>query len=142
MSRREKAMEGVTVGKGGEMKKISVIFLIMVAVAFSTTAWATPKWVEAVPSYCQSNGNVTIPPLPTGCKLLNVFIFDDVRGTTKSFGPVRHFQLKPGQGFNFTWKDATGNIWWQMITPRSVAKGLVIDCTDSRGCKYLVPLAK
>ncbi len=123
------------------MKKIMIVFLTMVAVAFAGTALATPKWVNAAPSYCQSNGNVTIPPLPAGCKLLNVVIFDDIRGTTKSLGPVFHFPLKLGQGFNFTWKNKKG-VWWQMITPQSIAKGLAIDCSSRKGCKYLAPPAK
>jgi hypothetical protein len=128
------------------MKKFFIggwIVMLALTVVLCTvgTGMATPKWVNAVPSYCQSNGNVTIPAMPKGTKLLNVVIYDDVQGTIKSLGPVNHFQLKPGQGFNFTWKDKTG-VWWQMITPQSIAKGLVIDCSNPKGCKYLAPPAK
>lgn len=121
------------------MRKVlfAAVGLFMV-VAMAMPALAAPKFVNAIPS-CDRNGNVIIPTLPTGATLLNVFVYDDVQGTLpKSLGPVFKFKLKADQGFNFFWKDQSGN-WFQMITPVSVARGLVTDCSNSGGCKYLYP---
>jgi uncharacterized cupredoxin-like copper-binding protein len=118
------------------------ILMAMIAVLIVTggIAQATPKWVEAIPS-CDKNGLVTIPDMPAGATLLNVEVYDDIRGIPgQSLGAVHQFKLEPGQGFNFTWKDKDGT-WWQMITPKSASllKGLIVDCIDDE-CKYLRPM--
>jgi hypothetical protein len=118
------------------MKKIMVVLMVIGVVLMAGNAMATPKFVDVIPS-CDANGNVTIPALPSGTTLLNVMIFDDAKGIPgKSLGPVQSFTLEPGQGFNFTWKDATGT-WWQMITPGTRAPGLTTDCSNPNGCKFL-----
>jgi len=111
--------------------------MTVMVVLMAGVALATPKWVNAVPS-CDENGNVVIPAMPAEATLVNVFIYDDVRGTLpKTLGPVSTFELKPGQGFNFIWSDKKGDRWFQMVTPKSIAKGLVTDYSSPKGCKYL-----
>lgn len=120
------------------MKKLLVVLMVMGMGMFlvAGNAMATPKFVDAIPS-CDANGNVMIPPLPSGATLLNVMLYNDTNGIPgKSLGPVQSFTLEPGQGFNFTWKDATGT-WWQMITPGTRAPGLTTDCSNPNGCKFL-----
>ena len=127
------------------MKKIGliVVFVIM-AMALAVSAWATPKAV-AVSVACDPSGNVTVGQFPTGAKLINIEVYDDVNGTPPSrIGPKSSFKLEPGQGFNFIFKDNEGQ-WYQLITPSSQAPGLVTDCswidpaTGSPACKYLFP---
>lgn len=118
------------------MKKIMVVLMVMGVVLMAGNAMAAPKFVDAIPS-CDQGGNVIIPPLPSGATLLNVVVYDDVNGIPgKSLGNVQSFSLLPGQGFNFTWSDATGT-WWQMVTPGTRAPGLTTDCSNPNGCKFL-----
>jgi hypothetical protein len=118
------------------MKKMLVMLVILGIVLTVENAMATAKFVDAIPS-CDANGNVVIPALPSGTTLLNVVVYDDVRGIPgKSLGAVQRFTLLPGQSFNFTWKDAVGT-WWQMITPGTRAPGLITDCSNPNGCKFL-----
>lgn len=103
------------------MKKLAICILALI-LAIPTVALATPKYVECIP-FADAQGNVTMPALPAGATLMDVILFDDVRGNTgpggQSLGAVKSFELLVGQGFNFKWRDAQGNVWWQMITPQS-----------------------
>lgn len=128
------------------MKRFIFIALFLgLALILSGSAIAAPKGVPVVPTADQ-NGNVTIPPLPAGAKLVNVEVYDDLRGTPPvKRGAANTFQLLPGQGFNFLWQDAEG-IWFQLITPSTKPGGsLKTDCswidpkTGQPACKYLFP---
>ncbi|MDD3607521.1 MAG: hypothetical protein PHQ20_01865 [Candidatus Moranbacteria bacterium] len=118
------------------MKKTAFVLAIGFFLVMVGPAMAAPKFVDAIPT-CDQSGNVIIPPLPSGASLLNVVVYDDVNGVPgKSLGNVQSFSLLPGQGFNFTWRDATGT-WWQMVTPSTRAPGLTTDCSNPNGCKFL-----
>lgn len=124
------------------MKKAVVCIMVIIGVVVMSGNWAMatakPKFVAAVPS-CNADGDVTIPAMPKGSKLVNIWIYNDTEGAEpKSLGAVSKFKLYPGEGFNFTWEDSKGT-WFQMITPYSVAEGLATDCSSPEGCKYLFP---
>lgn len=122
------------------MKLIVFLTAIAVVIGLAETVGATPKWVEVTVS-ADSSGNVAISPFPAGTELLNVMVYDDIKGIApRSLGPQRQFQLRQGEGFNFTWRDSEGT-WWQMITPKSRAGGqLQVDDNWRLGpCKYLFP---
>src|SRR3989338_7149574 len=118
------------------MKKVILIMVIMSLVVFAGIAQATPKYVDVTP--VRDGDTVIIPALPDGAKLLNVQIFDDLRGIPpRNLGAVNTFTIKEGEGFNFTYEDSTGR-YWQMITPCTPSKnGLKPDCTSPKGCKYV-----
>jgi hypothetical protein len=124
----------------------SVFLLAMVAgvVLICGMAFAEPKYVGVSPSL--SGDTITLSPFPAGATLLNVVVWDDPNGTPGSkLGPQMSFTLKPGQGFNFLWKDQAGNVWWQMIKPTDVApRGLYIDDSYKEDgvakCKWTRPL--
>lgn len=117
---------------------IGVMVLGMV-LGMAAVASATAKWVDVVPVL---NGDtVTLPALPAGSKLLNVQIYDDIRGIPiRNLGAVSSFPLQPGESFNFTYEDSTGR-WWQMVTPFTPMEGgLVSACfSGGRNCKYMRP---
>jgi hypothetical protein len=131
------------------VKKILTVLAITVIAVFAVVSFAgaTAKLIDITPS-CDANGNVTIPTLPSGATLANVWKYDDVNGTPpEDLGAVSTFNLKPGQGFNFEYTDSQGT-WFQLITPQSKAgNGLAIDKSwkDEQGiirCKYIRPLKK
>jgi hypothetical protein len=133
---REKSSSFYQKNKEDVMKQIFGIIIAVFIMVVASAAIAAPMFVDAIPT-CDANGNVTIPPLPAGTTLLNVVIFDAPKGIPgKSLGAVSSFNLKPGEGFNFTWKDSEGT-WWQMVTPETQAIGLVTDCSHPEGCKFL-----
>ena len=117
----------------------ALVLAMVVALFASSNAMATPKYVKVTP-IADADGNVTIPEFPAGTTLVNVEIYDDVRGTKPvPIGPKHNFRLELGQGFNFLWSDAEGT-WYQMITPATKPSGyLAIDCSNIGGCKYLYP---
>lgn len=122
------------------MKKVLVGFMALVMVlGLTAVASATAKWVDVVPVL--SGDTVTLPALPEGAKLLNVQIYDDIRGIpVRNLGAVSSFKLAPGESFNFTYEDSTGR-WWQLITPFTPMEGgLVSACfSGGRNCKYMRP---
>jgi hypothetical protein len=114
--------------------------LCLVVLFLSATCWATPLYVPAEP-VATPDGVVTIPPLPEGCRLINVVVYnDDVGATPRNLGPACRFQLRPGEGFNFLWQGPDGRTWYQMITPASDSRSrgfLRVDCSCPTGCKFI-----
>lgn len=125
------------------MKKVwlyGIIIATACIVASATQAAAKPKWVETFPVL---NGDLVTLTLPAGSELIDVELYDDARGIpTRSLGPVTQFKLLPGEGFNFTWKDRQGTVWYQMVTPLTPqAAGLYSKClAGGKDCKYYRPL--
>jgi hypothetical protein len=128
------------------MRKLNKQFGIIAALVMSailllaTTAMAAPKEAGVQPS-CDGAGNCTIPALPNGT-LVKVVVWNDNDGTTNPLGATSSFKLKPGDGFNFTWKDCDGKVWWQMVTKSTQAAGLAIDpwvdpADGKVKCKYI-----
>lgn len=121
-------------------KSIFVVIMAMAMFVMSNNAQATPKYVEmSLPAV--SGNNVSLGSLPAGYQIVDVVIYDDVRGIPgRSIGSKTTFELRPGEGFNFVVRHPDGQEYWQMITPRSpVGRGLWVDCQDS-GCKYYRPM--
>lgn len=125
------------------MKKTTVVFFVAMAVvlclsvSISQAGQSKAKWVNAVPS-CDSNGNVTIPAMPSGTELLNVQIYHrDGKGTRNTdLGPIYSFKLDPSnpdEGFLYSWKDGEGT-WWFLVDSYSKFEGLKPECSDPRGC--------
>jgi hypothetical protein len=124
-------------------KSFFSLFFLLVMVGAANAAPA--KFVNAAVS-CDSNGNVTIGVMPSGTKLVDVEVYDDINGTKpQKLGAVSTFKLEPGQGFNFIWS-VEKTVYWQMITPNTPPPaGLAIDKswidpkTGQPACKYLFP---
>jgi len=119
-------------------KRISSIVFAIIMIA--GVAYAAPKYVEVV-SPVLSGNIVTLGTLPSGYVLMDVVIYDDVRGISgRSIGAQSPFELRQGEGFNFVVRHPDGGEYWQMVTPKSVAgTGLWISCVNG-GCKYYRPM--
>lgn len=127
------------------MKKLLMLLMFVLVVSGITSvvrAETEARDSGAVPAM-NNKGEVSIS-LPSGAKMKNVVVFDDLRKIPGvSIGSQRVFSLKIGAGFNYEWSDAKGVTRWQLVTGDSkVGPGLKADCSwkDSSGverCKYV-----
>lgn len=100
-------------------------------------------WAGVLPY--RDGGDAVIPELPAGATLVDVEMYDDVRGVKPYFiGPKHRFPRPPGSGFNFKWRDREGNVHYQMITMAQrrmlQARGLDVDDSYQGKCKYVMPI--
>lgn len=123
-------------------KNILITLLIAIAMfAIATAAFAEPKYVETTPPY-MSGDTVHIGNLPSGYTLIDVEVYDDVRGIPpRSIGAKSSFDLRKGEGFNFIYRAPDGHEYYQMVTEYSeTGEGIYINCNRNGGsCKYLYP---
>ena len=118
------------------MKKCcAAICVVLAIVVFAGFSYATPKLLDSIP-VADKDGNITTPSLSADVVLENVEICNDVWGTKPHrIGPQHTFKLKPGQSFKLLWKDQSGAIWYQMLTP---PPSLTIECSHPDGCKFRI----
>ncbi|GEM_PF-3542267 len=91
------------------------------------------------PTGNRSTLEVTIPPLPAGHELVNVYIFNDCNGTKpKPLGAVSSVKFKDAcDSTNFIWRDTVTKIMqWQLVTPNTKTGSDLLSIFHPEGYKY------
>lgn len=116
------------------MKKMRMAVMAAVILA-AGVARADVKTLPAIPAL--TGESVTLTVMGEQPKEWDVIVYNDSQGTQRKLGKVLVFPLEKGESFTFTFTDQAGTHWQLIDQNTLVGLGLVVDCSNSEGCKYL-----
>lgn len=110
---------------------------LLVSISVARSAETGPPELSGVePSGNRSTLEVTIPALPDGNELVNVWRWNDCKGTPgKPLGAVQNFKLQDKcDSFNYLWKKkGESMLHWQLIKRNTKAGGDLKSIKDEEG---------
>lgn len=116
------------------MKRVIITGIVASIMLMAVVAQADVKNLPVIPVL--SDKGVVLTIMGEEPKDLDVIVYDDAKGMQRKIGKVSVFPLEKGESFTFTFSDQSGTHWQLIDHNSSVGLGIVVDCSQSGGCKY------